>query len=139
MRKQFCCDASRSLYEDYYVKQSGSGLAHFSGARMQRGHGLTNILNGLFRRAWPIIQIGAKAFVRQFLRTVLQVANDVADGQTIKESGMKRVPEGIKLFVSSNFFKTQSGSGRKTPKRKVKRTIKRPMKRSKKDIFDEIL
>ena len=136
MRKQFCCDASRSLYEDYYVKQSGSGLAHFSGARMQRGHGLTNILNGLFRRAWPVIQSGAKAFGRQFLRTGLQVANDVADGQTIKESGMKQVPES---FVSSNFFKTQSGSGRKTPKRKVKRTIKRPIKGSKKDIFDDIL
>ncbi len=139
MRKQFCCDASRSLYEDYYVKQSGSGLPLFRGARMQRGHGLANILNGLFRRAWPVIQSGAKAFGRQFLRTGLQVANDVADGQTIKESGMKRVPEGIKSFVSSNFFKTQSGSGRKTPKRTVKRTIKRPIKRSKKDIFDEIL
>src|SRR6218665_403075 len=109
MRKQFCCEASRSLYEDYYVKQSGSGLAHFSGARMQRGHGLRNILNGLFRRAWPVIQSGAKACDRQFLRTGVQVSNDVADGQTIKEPGMKRVPRGIKSFVSSNFFKTQSG------------------------------
>src|SRR6218665_3007114 len=25
MRKQFCCDASRSMYEDYYVKQSAVG------------------------------------------------------------------------------------------------------------------
>lgn len=138
MRKQFCCDASRSLYEDYYVKQSGSGLPHFSGARMQRGHGLANILNGLFRRAWPVIQSGAKAFGRQFLRTGLQVANDVADGQTFKESGMKRVPEGIKAFVSSNAFNSQNGSGRKRPKLPSKRTIKRPVKRAKKDIFDSL-
>ena len=101
MRKPFCCDASRSLYEDYYVKQSGNGMPVFHGARMQRDHGLGSILSGLLRRAWPVIQSGAKAFGKQFLKTGLQVANDVVEGQTFKESGKKRVPEGIKSFVSS--------------------------------------
>src|SRR6218665_839012 len=115
MRKPFCCDASRSLYEDYYVKQSGNGIPVFHGARMQRRHGLGSILSGLFRRAWAAIQSGAKAFGKQFLKIVLQVANDVVKGQTFKESGMKRVPEGIKSFISSKIFNSQSGSGRKRP------------------------
>jgi len=136
MRKPFCCDASRSLYEDYYVKQSGNGMPVFHGARMQRGHGLGSILSGLFRRAWPVIQSGAKAFGKQFLKTGLQVANDVVEGQTFKESGMKRVPEGIKSFVSSNILNAQSGSGRKRPP--PKRLIKRPVKRTKQDIFDKL-
>ena len=57
-----------------------------------------SILSGLFRRVWPVIQSGAKSFGKQFLKTGLQVANDVVEGQTFKESGMKRVPEGIKSY-----------------------------------------
>ena len=95
-----------------------------------------SILNGLFRRALPVIQSGAKAFGRQFLKTALPVANDVVKGQSFKELGMKRVPEGIKSFASSNVFSTQSGNGRK--RLKPKRTIKSPVKRVKQDIFDAI-
>ena len=50
-RKQFCWDASRALYEDYYTRQSGGEVRVFYGARTQRGHGLGSILVGLFRRA----------------------------------------------------------------------------------------
>ena len=89
MKKQFCCDASRLDYEDYYLNQSGNGMSVFQGARMQRGHGLGSFLSGLFRNAWPLIQTGAKAFGKQFLRTGLQIANDVADGQELKESEQK--------------------------------------------------
>src|SRR6218665_1967045 len=136
MRKPFCCDASRSLYEDYYVKQSGNGMPVFHGTRMQRGHGLGSILSGLFRRAWPVIQSGAKAFGKQFLKTGLQVANDVVERRPlIKESGMKRVPEGIKSFVSSKIFNAQSGRGQNRPP--PKRLIKRPVKRAKK-IFHKL-
>src|SRR6218665_3065955 len=119
MRKPFYCDASRSLYEDYYVKQSGNGIPVFHGARMQREHGLGSILSGFFRRAWPVIQSGAKAFRKQFMKTGLHVANDVVEGQAFKESGMKRVPEAIKSFVSSNVFNTQSDRGRKRPQSKI--------------------
>ena len=82
------------------------------------------------------IQSGAKAFGKKFLKTGLQVANDVVEGQTFNESGMKRVPEGIQSFVSSKIFNTQSGSRRKRPP--PKRLIKRPVKRAKKDIFDKL-
>jgi len=134
MKKQFCCDASRLDYEDYYLNQSGNGMSVFHGARMQRGHGLGSFLSGLFRNAWPLIQTGAKAFGKQFLRTGLQIANDVADGQELKESGKRRIPERIKAFTSSSDFTNQSGSGRK----RRKRSLKRITKRVKHDIFGEI-
>ena len=40
LRKQFWCDASRALYEDYYTRQSGGEVRVFYGARTKRGHGL---------------------------------------------------------------------------------------------------
>lgn len=136
MRKQFCCDASRFVYEDYYLKQSGSGMPVFQGARMQRGHGFGSFLSGLFRSAWPLIQTGAKALGKQVLRTGLQIANDVAEGRKFKESSLSRIPEGIKAFASSNAFNTQSGSGGR--KKRRKRATRKSGKRVKKDIFDEL-
>ena len=44
MRKPFCCDASRAVYEDYDTKHSGRQVPVFYGARTQRGHGLGSIL-----------------------------------------------------------------------------------------------
>lgn len=134
MKKQFCCDASRFAYEDYYLRQSGSGMPVFQGARTQRGHGLGSILSGFFRSAWPLIQTGAKAFGKQVLRTGLQIANDVADGRKFKESSLRRIPEGIKAFASSNNFNPQSGSGRK----RRKKTTEKETKRVKHDIFGKI-
>jgi len=134
MKRQFCCDASRFAYEDYYLKQSGSGMPVFQGARMQRGHGLGSILSGFFRSAWPLIQTGAKAFGKQVLRTGLQIANDVAEGHQFKESSKRRIPEGIKAFASSNDFNMQSGSGRK----RRKKPAKRQNKRSNHDIFGKV-
>lgn len=134
MRRQFCCDASRFAYEDYYSKQSGSGMPVFQGARTQRGHGLGSILSGFFRSAWPLIQTGAKAFGKQVLRTGLQIANDVSEGRNFKESSRRRIPEGIKAFASSNDFNAQSGSGRK--RRKI--PVKRKNKRVNHDIFGKV-
>ena len=133
MKKQFCCDASRLAYEDYYIQQSGSGVSVFQGSRTQRGHGLGSILSGFFRNVWPLIQTGAKAIGKQALRTGLHIANDVAEGQKFTESTQRRIPEGIKEFVSSNNFTTQSGSGRT----RRKRSLKRKAKRVKLDIFDK--
>src|SRR3984885_15360683 len=135
MRKQYCCDASRLAYEDYYMQQSGSGIPMFQGARMQRGHGLGRILCGFFRSAWPLIQTGAKTLVKQVLRKGSQTANDVSEGQRFKDSSMRCIPEGIKAFASSGNFNTQSGSGRK---RRNKRLLRRPIKKIKQDIFGKV-
>jgi len=45
-RKQYYCDASRQMYEDYYTGH----MPMLRGAKYQRGHGLGNVICGLFRR-----------------------------------------------------------------------------------------
>ena len=127
-RKEFCCDANKDFYEQYYVNQSGSGIPVFYGALGQRGHGLGSMISGFFRRAFPFIFSGAKALGKQALKTGVNIANDVIDGKSLKESAGAHIPDGIKSFVSSNFG--QSGSGKRR-----KRTSKRKTKRRKKDIF----
>ncbi len=136
MRKQFCCDASRDLYEKYYLGQSGDGISVFSGSRNQRGHGLGSLLSGLFRRAVPLLQRGLKTFGKQTLKTGLQIANDVSDGQTIKESAKRRAVEGIKRFASSPLGSIQSDSGKRRKLSRVKKgkVIKKRPKFN--DIFD---
>lgn len=134
MKTSFCCDASRSMYEDYYMTQCGNGIPGvFAGARNQRGHGLGSMLSGLFRRAMPIIKRGLKVFGKQALRTGANIANDVASGHEFSTSAKTRMKEGIKQIDPSEFFISQRGSG----KRKIKRrATKKARKRRHKDIFD---
>ena len=129
--KQFCCDANKDLYEQYYSDQCGSGMPVYQGSQMQRGHGLGSVLSGLFRNVWPLIRNGLKSLGLHTFKTGVDVANDVVAGSSFKESAKKRVPEGIKTFVSSQFG--QSGSGKR--KRRISLRFKRK-KKSKRDIFD---
>ena len=48
------------------IKQCGSGLPVFVGAKGQRGHG---ILSGLFRSAVPFLKHGLKFLGRQAIKT----------------------------------------------------------------------
>ena len=73
-------------YEQYYVDQCGNGMNVFQGARGQRGHGLGSVLSGLFRSALPMI----KNFGKQALQTGLNVATDVVEGTSFRDSLRKR-------------------------------------------------
>lgn len=128
MRKKFCCDASKHLYESYYMDQSGSGMPIFVGSQGQRGHGLGSMLSGFFRSAFPMIKRGLAAFGKHALKSGLEIANDVVAGESFSESAKRRVPEGIKRFATSENFINQSGSGR----RRIK---KRRIVRKHRDIF----
>ena len=127
MRKQFCCDASRALYEDYYTRQSGGEVPVFYGVRTQREHGLASILGELFRRALSFLSNGAKILGQQ----AMNVATDMVDGKSFQDSAKSRLKEGIKTFVTSNPIISQSESGvrrkrRRQPSRKqIKRTKQR--------------
>lgn len=144
MRRKFCCDASRNLYENYYLEQSGSGLPVFTGYRGQRGHGLGSLLSGLFRSAMPMIRRGLATFGKHALKTGLDIANDVVAGDSLKSSAKSRIPEGIKRLAMQENFIPQTGSGRK--RRIKKRKGKQPAKKFKhshsvrrkkhRDIFD---
>ena len=140
MRKPFCCDASRHLYESYYTNQSGNGLPVFSGSRGQRGHGLGSILGGLFRSALPMLKRGLAAFGKHALKTGLDIANDVVSGDQFKESAKRRIPEGIKRFAQSQDIIPQSGHGSRkrrslTLSKKNKKKNKKKKPRKNHDIF----
>lgn len=145
MKQKFCCETSRAMYEDYYLRQSGNGLPVFHGSSGQRGHGLGSMLSGLFRSAVPMIKRGLATFGRHALKTGLEIAGDMTEGKSFKDSARERfVPTiipGIKRFVDEEILNEQSGSGRRR-RRSQKRTKisagekkKKPRKRVKKDIF----
>jgi len=48
-KAQFCCDAIRDMYKDYYTKQSEGAMPVFVGVKRQRGHGLGSMLNSLLK------------------------------------------------------------------------------------------
>ena len=133
MRKQFGCDASRALYENYYTRQSGGEVPVFYGARTQRGHGLGSILGGLFRRDMPFSSRGAKILGQQ----AMFIASDMIDGKSFQDSAKSRLKEGIKTFVTSNPFISQSGSGvrRKRRRQPSRKQSRKTTKRKIADIF----
>ena len=82
----------------------------FSGARIQRGHGLGSILGGLFRLlVLPFVRNNAKNVLTNAVKTGMEVADYVLEGRSLKKSADRRVPVGIKRMVRG--LKFQSGSG----------------------------
>src|SRR2546425_6412785 len=135
MKCKFCCDASRSMYEDYYMQQSGSGLPVFQGSRGQRGHGIGSVLSELFRSAVPMLKRGLATFGKHALKTGLEIAGDVSEGKSFKDSARDRIVPtllpGIKRFAEEELFNNQSGSGKR------RKRARRLTKRKRKDIFTQ--
>ena len=127
MRKPFCCDANRDIYDKYYSRQQkGDGdFPVYIGRATQQGHGLGSILSSLWRRVLPIL----KAYGPHALRAGANIVEDVTDGKTWKNSAFNRIPESISAFAVRN--KTQKGAGG----RRRKRAKRRAVKKFKKDIF----
>jgi hypothetical protein len=126
MKRKFCCEASRNMYEDYYLKQSGGQMPVFMGSRFQRGHGLGSILSGLFRRIVPFFRNNAKNIATNLLQTGAEVVGDVFDDKKkFTDSLKERLPQGIKRTVQNLEFQSGSGLGQR-----------RKCKRLKRDIFD---
>jgi hypothetical protein len=128
MKKPYCCDASRHMYEQYYTnQQNGYGdFPVYIGAYRQRGHGVGNILGGFFKRILPAL----KTFAPHALRAGADIFDDVSKGKSFKDSSFQRVPETISKIVFNK--NNQSGSG---VRRKRTYRRKKPVKRVKRDIF----
>ena len=94
----------------------------FSGATIQRGHVLGSILGGFFRRfVLPFVKNNAKNVLTNAVKTDMEVADDVLEGRSLKESAKRRVPAagGIKRTVRGLKFQSRSGVRRvKTNKKK---------------------
>jgi hypothetical protein len=128
MKRKYCCDASKSLYEEYYVNQAGNGMPVFQGSRGQRGHGFGSVLGGLFRSAMPML----KRIGKQGLITAASIASDVLGGKNFGDAARSRVRDGINTFLEPEQFSEQTGGGRRrTYKRKTYRT-KLPTKKRQK-------
>jgi len=86
-RRAYCCDVSRDLYEEYYSRQNGGEIHVFVGRRFQRGHGLGSILSGFFRRlVLPFFKTYGKSVLSGALKTGMDVADDMLEGQPLKQS-----------------------------------------------------
>jgi len=139
-RKAYCCDASRHMYEDYYSRQVGGEIPVFVGSRYQRGHGLGSVLKGIFHRfVIPFFRAHGKTLARSALKTGVDVAEDVLEGRTLKESAKHRIPEGIKrtartLISQSGSGTRRRGGGRKSGTRR-RGGKRRKLRLSAKDIF----
>ena len=125
-------------FKDYYLNQVGNGMPVFVGAAGQRGHGLGNILRGLFRIATPLIKtIGSSALkkskpiMKQVGKWALNeginaVANAVSKGG--KRSSQQNHPPPKRRRVNPSGVATKRGNNRA---RRRKPTVNR----SKPDIF----
>jgi hypothetical protein len=124
MRKPYCCEASRHLFDQYYKQQQkgGGDFPVYVGRTRQRGHGLGDIFKSIFRLLFPTL----KAMAPHALRAGANIVEDVTKGKTWKNSALKHVPTlmgeipgAISSAVSAT--KMQSGSGvrrRRVEKRK---------------------
>jgi hypothetical protein len=147
MKRPFCCDESRDLYERYYDRQQkGKGdFPVYVGRHLQRGYGIGNVLSSLFRRILPTL----KAIAPHVLRAGVDMIEDVSSGKKWKDSAIKRVPEALKriripckpaatatLSTAANllerYLPKQTGSGKRRRRRR-KESVAR--KRVKKNIF----
>ena len=129
-------------YASYYKTQAGGNGIFFKGAPIQRGHGLGNILGGLFKSALPIFAQGAKVVGKEALRAGVGVAADVLDGQSVKTATKQRARQ-VAQKTTAKALRALSGNS--TPRKKgLKRKAvgasgrKAPSKRTKRtpDIFD---
>ena len=116
-KKQFFCDENCSYYEQYYANHCKSGMNVFQGARGQRGHGLGSVLSGLFGNALPMIE----NFGKQALQTGFNVATDVVEDTSFRDSLRKHVPDGIRGFKDAQFGQSGSGKRRRRIQLKKKR------------------
>ena len=132
MRKLYCCDASRDLYEQYYSQQNGgSDFPVHVGVYRQRGHGIGSVFASLYRRILPFI----KSLAPQVLRTGAEIIDDVSKGKTwkqaAKDAAKSRLPETLtKAAFGEN---SQSGSG--LHRKRTSKDTKKKSKRCKRDIF----
>jgi hypothetical protein len=122
MRKPFCCESSRHMFDQYYARQQmGEGdFPVYVGRLSQQGHGLGDILRGLVRRILPIM----KTMAPYVLRAGANIIQDHSGGTKWKTAAIRRVPESLNDYIISK--RKQSGSGLRKS---------RIVKRKKRDIF----
>ena len=70
-------------YHEYYLNQAGKGYPVYVGTRYQRG--------SLFKSAVPLLKRGAKTLGREALKTGLNLASNVVEGQNVAQAAKSRL------------------------------------------------
>jgi hypothetical protein len=117
-------------YVDYYLNQSGSGLAGFSGTKYQRGHGF---FSRLFGAALPLLKQLFPIIGRQAASSGVGLAQDLLSGANFKESAKTRLREAGSNLLDKASARLQKGAGRKR-KRSKKAVTGKKTKKGKKSI-----
>lgn len=139
-------------YSQYYTNQCGHGLPVFRGSRYQRGHGIGNLLAGAFRSVLPKLIPAAKSVGKTVLKQGMEVASDVLNGRSLKESAKHRARRGgmelldtvmggmkkaIKRQPSPDFGRVvKAKKASRRIKRDKREVLQRKRKRREVDIFD---
>ena len=129
MRKPYCCEASRDLFERYYINQQ-KGLGDFPvhvGVYRQRGHGIGSVFASFARRILPFL----KSIAPKLLRTGADLFDDVRKGASFRDAAGKRIPEALSNIVSA--MRSQSGSGLR--RKRIKKLNRRKQVKRRRDIF----
>jgi hypothetical protein len=63
----------------------------YVGTRYQRGHGLGSIFGSLFKSAVPLFKRGANTLGREALKTGLNLASEVMEGQNVTQAAKSRL------------------------------------------------
>lgn len=118
----------------YYLHQAGRGAEYGSVGPIyalppfvQRGHGLGDILGGLWRVVRPLLWSGAKTLGKETMRTGGRILADIADkapGTSTQDIISRHVNES-----TQNLVKKLRGGGRK---RKRRATASRPTAKKRK-------
>jgi hypothetical protein len=110
------------------VQQAGGGLPVFAGARVQQGHGLGNLLGGLFRMAIPLLKSGVGVLKREAVKAGVGLAGNMLKKAT-SATLRKIAPAGHKGIkrkrTETNAIDSRAGAGKS----------KRSKKNQHKDIF----
>ena len=82
-----------------------------------------------------MLKRGLATFGKHALKTGLEIAGDVVEGKSFKDSARERIVPtiipGIKRFAEQEIFNNQSGSGKRRRRtKKIRRNVKR------RDIFN---
>jgi hypothetical protein len=99
MKRPYCCDESRDLYERYYDRQQkGKGdFPVYVGRHLQRGHGIGSVLSSLFRRVLPTLKAIAPH--------VLSAGVNMIEGRDVRKEvegrSYKKSPRGVETHQNS--------------------------------------
>lgn len=118
--------------DEYYERQAGSGIGGFSGIRYQKGDGFFGrLVSGAIL---PILKKVLPFLGKTALKTGINIAGDLADGNDFKESFKRRFKDTADFVESKamNKVREMTGGAIHGPRRRTKPRKRKTNKRKKK-------